>query len=366
MLPALVTRMADLDDDVRSVGVHLVAVAGNPAHADALAAALADRSSLSARLPGTVGDIAVWGLARLGDPRCVAPLVEHITRAETIVGYSSNHYGADFYWVELPGIHEVLALVPQYAADLLPVVRARLRDASSLGERRALCQAITAWGPMAAGVVPELIELLDSDAAEWAAEALAAAGPAAASAQAGLRRLALDAPAAPSVRETAAWAVWKVCADPEPALGVLGTGPRTGGLGSGVQRLADLGPAAGPRLPSVRELLDGTDDWTRVRAAHAVWAISGELDLVVPILREIVLPLGEGRMLPVRRAAVRKIGPRAASVVPILQRALATDRRLSHESGWRAIHGDEEFRDEIRHTVDRIGRSATEEETRYA
>ncbi|WP_443164633.1 hypothetical protein [Nonomuraea sp. 10N515B] len=87
------------------------------------------------------------------------------------------------------------------------------------------------------------------------------------------------------------------------------------------------------------------------------------------LLQEIVLPLGEGRMLPVRRAAVRylgKTGPRAASVVPILHRALATDRRLSHESGWRAVHGDEEFRDEIRHTVDRIGRSATEEETRYA
>ncbi|MEV4807392.1 hypothetical protein AB0K18_45995 [Nonomuraea sp. NPDC049421] len=68
--------------------------------------------------------------------------------------------------------------------------------------------------------------------------------------------------------------------------------------------------------------------------------------------------MGEGRTLPVMRAVVRslgEIGPAAASVVPLLEAASATDRRLSHESGWRAIDADEAFRSEIIDALARIG-----------
>ncbi|WP_380659584.1 hypothetical protein [Sinosporangium siamense] len=357
LLPALAKRMSDPDIDVRRVAVHLVAVAGNTAHADLLASAATDQTPFSQRLSGTVGDIAVWGLARLGDARCVAPLVEHITHAVTAFGYNSGHYSADFYWVVLPGIHEVLGRVPQYAADLLPAVRTQLRAATLPNERRALCQTITAWGPAASEAVPELIALLHSDTAEWAAEALAAIGSAANAADSRLRQLALDAEVNPRVRRTAAWALWKVCGDPTAALSVLRMDLRTGGLGSAVQRVADLGAEARPLLPQVRELLDSEDAWTQAQAAHAVWAISGEPDKIVPILQRIILPLGEGQMLPVMQAAVHclgKIGPAAIPVVPLLQQALATDRRLSYGSGWRAIHEDEEFRNEIHDALVRI------------
>jgi hypothetical protein len=174
----LIDRLADDDAEVRFRAAFLLACAPAPAAADALATLAADPTERDSRRNVTVGDAAVWALARLGDPRCV-PLIRHrLTGAR--LGFASNgeffttRPGSwDVFW--LPAVDEALTPLAAYAADLVPAVR--------VGSSPALCRLLGAWGAASAPAVPQLVALLDRrDRQETAAVALGGIGPAAADA----------------------------------------------------------------------------------------------------------------------------------------------------------------------------------------
>jgi hypothetical protein len=111
--------------------------------------------------------------------------------------------------------------------------------------------------------------------------------------------------------------------------------------------LADLGPLAAAHADDVRALLDARDRWQSVAAAHALWALTGDVAAAVPILLAATDGLADGRYLPVMPVAVNHLaalGPAAAGAVPPLLEAVRTDQRLSSSGAWRAFTQDQEIR----------------------
>jgi hypothetical protein len=356
LLPLLADHLADPDVEVRAYAASLLAAVGRPArgYADQLAALLADTAATE--IGGyMIGDIVLWGLARLGDPRCVSGLAARLTGPRLGFGLTEGLYvGRDSpYWLEPPGIHEVLALVPEHAPALLPTVGYRLRTEPTLEARRAFVQAAAAWGPAAAPLVPALADLLDGDAAGWAAEALAAIGPAAASTVGRLRRLARGQHHDDRVRLAAAAATAQVGAGADVALEVIGPALRTQQAAAAARHLAELGLAGAVHAGVLRDLLAdpnrGPVDWVTVEAAHALWRVTGDpTDAVAALARTVEHGVSGHTAYPAAQRAVRYLAaigqPAATAAVPHLRSVLADDRRLAYFGGWRAFTEDEQLR----------------------
>ncbi|GAB7037679.1 MULTISPECIES: NACHT domain-containing protein [Catenuloplanes] len=277
----LVERLADDDAEVRFRAAFLLACVPSPAAADALAALSADTAVRDSPEGVTVGDAAVWALARLGDARCV-PLIRQ-RLAGSRLGFAPNGLfyttpvgSCGGFW--LPAVDEALTPLAAHAASLVPAVR--------VGSSHALCRLLGAWGAVAAPAVPQLVPLLDRrDLQVTAAETLGGIGPAAADAAADLRRHA-STPAA-------AWAHWRVTADPALALDALTgvTHPHD------LRRLGDLGPLAAGEADRLRGLSRSHNDWVRNEAAYAHYRVTADPALAVAVLTELAGRLG-GRPPP--------------------------------------------------------------------
>ncbi|MFF0724664.1 hypothetical protein [Streptomyces sp. NPDC004134] len=357
LLPALAGRLADPDAEVRYRAVELLACLGPQAadHADAVAGLLGDGAARpDARTGETVGDTALWALARMNDPRCLPGLAEHIAGTRTGFAAVSAHHGGirGRHWPVLPALHEVLARLPGHGETLLPAIRDRLATtadpAADKGTLTRLCDVLAAWGPAAAPAVPHLLDLLRNDET-WpaAAKALAAVGPAAHAAREPLLARA-DAAVTGGHAALAAWAHWKTGGDPVPALRLLAPAAGDRFPRHTLRRLADLGPHAAPCVDVLRPLLTAADPWTSVEAAHALWSATGDTDDTVPVLLRAVRNLPAGTYLPVTLPAVHyltRIGPPAQDAARLLRDL--PDRRLHHNGAWRAFTEDED----IRHAV---------------
>ncbi|QNP63636.1 hypothetical protein [Streptomyces genisteinicus] len=277
---------------------------------------------------------AALALARLGHPEALPPVHRWLASSSTLPFF------------EVTSLGQILRPMAAHAEALLPGVRRLLADAAGKEQLRPVLAALAAWGPAASAAVPELTAVLATRNVRWACDALGAVGAAAAPAADTLgdfvRGVAQPprhdggCPEPPGRRrwhgtQNAAWAHWRITGDPGVFLAFLDEeAPR--GLGyADLHRLAELGQVATPYASAVRPLLDSPGPWTRVRAAHAWWRITGDTDAAVPVLLAALRPLASGAADAPCRAAVRyaaRIGAPAAAAAPLLAGVLSSERRF--------------------------------------
>ncbi|MEU6866572.1 hypothetical protein ABZ924_25480 [Streptomyces sp. NPDC046876] len=353
LLPAVARLLSDPAPDNRLFAARVLGMCGRAARpwADALAAMVADDGE--PYLPAQ--DHAVWALSRLGDARCVPPLVRRLTGERLGFAYHSVH--SDGWWTYDLSLTETAGGLGAHADVLLPLLRGRLAAASTLEERRALCQLLESWGGAAAPAIPELLALLDTDSAVWALDALAAIGPAAAAAvpQERLRAL-LDAPpeGQPFAQRCLTLAYGRLTGDREPALALLL--PQLGepyGQGNAATLLGELGPAGAPYVPRLRELLPLHEEgWLPFCVGQALWRITGEGDEVVPVLIRAIAPFAERggayRAVTETVRLLAEIGAPAAPAEPVLKAFLDADERPVSHGTWRSVPEDDELCDAAR------------------
>lgn len=193
LLPAIAARLGDGSGEARAYAIHMVAACGpaSAPYADQVAELVGDESPASPHADETIGDLAVWALARIGDHRCVGDLRDQVRGARPGFSVWSSAGGhPQFYMLDMPAMHQVLGPLREYAPALLPAVRERLRTTDDFQWHREMAQTLQAWEGDGAEAVPELIDVLATDAAGWAAYALGSMGPAASDALPALRRLA--------------------------------------------------------------------------------------------------------------------------------------------------------------------------------
>lgn len=376
LLPVLAGSLADPDPECRVLAAHLLGALGTAAaaHADALVEHLDDAPAGGDPSEETVADNARWALTRLHDPRGLPDLVATLYRRQAVFAPHGSYYPRDsFYFPTLPGLHEVLIPLREQAATLLPGLRQVMRAAAGNGDweaRRACAQVLAAWDADAVAALPELVAMLaDERLWRFAVEALAAMGPAAASALPALRRSgSAAAPAPPALQESGPgverdlllWARWRLGDDPGPALAALASEVAADGVAhASVRRLGTLGALAAAQTDRLRELstasVEAEPSWVEVEAAIALHSVSGEPGTAAAVLEAAVRPLGDGVYLPVMPRAVEGLTHIATitagsrdTITPetrdALHRALALDRRLASSGGWRAFAEDEEIR----------------------
>jgi HEAT repeat protein len=190
-------------------------------------------------------------------------------------------------------------------------------------------RALGRIGPAAAPAVPELRKALSDDMANTeAAKALGLIGPEARSAVPDLEAMIKRG----DCQAEAALAIWRIDGNARRALGVLlppAKAKRTLDWRT-VQALGEMGPAAAPALPQLRKLLKpkprGAGDWSMaIRAAEAVWKITGDAKEALPVL---VAALGDfdqgvrGQALEVLAA----MGPAAQEACPAVEKLVGDEQ----------------------------------------
>jgi hypothetical protein len=217
-----------------------------------------------------------------------------------VCGHGGRPRDSNIIW--LPSIDEVLALTPAWAAELTPLLLRHLGRTSGYHRQRTYAEVVSFWGSAAAAAIPALTRLLRTNSAGWAAQALAAIGPAAASAAKTLARLA-HRTSDSLIRIEAAAAHHRVTGDPDLAMHVLGAAISDNGHAvAAVRRLADVGPAAKAVAPALGRLVEEPDQWVRVEARHTLWCIDAQpLDRILHGIE----PRTDGTTLPVLHQAVR-------------------------------------------------------------
>lgn len=350
LLPLAGALLADPDDGVRYRAAHLLAVLGSRAapYADELAALLDDPGEAEF-LEGCVGDHARWALTRIGDERALPGLVERLY-APYRGHYSRGYVLGD---PRLPEVGDVLSPLRAHAEALLPAVRRLLRD-NGVGGSLTCCflGVLQAWGPAAAPALPEVVALLDDARYSLhAVDVLVAMGPAAKSAEPAVRRCTvLD---FPGNHHKVAWAAWRLGGDRDAALQLIGEAvlAEEGLLSGPVGLLGDFGPAAAAYADRVRRVMEHGDSWLRLRAADALWSITGEPEPTVSVMEEYLLPLADGgeacgSFVEALRALTR-IGTVSPAARATLRTVRGSDRRLSTHRDYRAFLQDEEIRTAI-------------------
>ncbi|MCX5341944.1 HEAT repeat domain-containing protein [Streptomyces atratus] len=363
LVPRLVARLADPAPEARFRAAELLACLGpaTAAHADEVATLLSDTAARTTRKRETVGEAALWALARMNDPRCLPGLIELIAGTRSGFASASAHYPAtDLHHVVLPALHELLGYLPDHAELLLPSICDQLDTATDDRLLNRICDVLADWGPVAKAAVPQLLGLLEDDRT-WMAAAKALAGIGLAGN--GARDLLLSrSRAAGPHTELAAWAYWRVGGEPGPALEELGRSVEERRFRHpALRKLAGLGSHAAPYADRLRALTADTDPWTRVEAAHALWAATSDTETAVPVLTTAVLDLTKGTYLPVMLPALdhlAKLGQAAQPAAYLLRDVPARDQRLRTNGGWRGFVQDENIRTAVRELLSASGPSA--------
>ncbi|MFJ6426950.1 hypothetical protein [Streptomyces hydrogenans] len=350
LLPLAGALLAEPDDGVRYRAAHLLAVLGSRAapYADALAT-LIDDPGEDEFLEGTVGDHARWALTRIGDERALPGLVERLY-APYRDQYSRGYVSGD---PRLPEVEDVLTPLRAHAQALLPAVRKLLRDDGVGGSLTCrFLEVLKAWGPAAAPALPEVVALLnDTRYSLHAIDALVAMGPAAKSAEPAVRRCTiLD---FPGNHHSVAWAAWRLGGDRDMVLQLIGEAVLTEGEPhyGPVDLLGDFGPAASRYADRVRHVMEHGGSWLRLRAAVALWSLTGEPEPTVTVVEDYLLLIADGgdaygSFLDALRALAR-IGTVSPAARATLRTVRGSDQRLSTYRDYRAFIHDEEIRSAI-------------------
>ncbi|MEV7672638.1 HEAT repeat domain-containing protein [Streptomyces sp. NPDC088752] len=330
---------------------------GAPA-ADALAARLASAPPGPAGGYGAVGrsgrEGALLALARAGDIRAV-PLLARALEGEDEVRrellYATDGLGPS-------------------AAMLAPALRRRLARVEldeRLYDRAApLLHALAAV--RGAQALPEVLRVLRGASAnrrdrvrEAALRTLAAFGPAAREAVPELRELLADGSAA--VSAAAARALWAAEEDTAEVLPALERWLRPGlpdaDRCAAARVLGEIGPAAASAAPALRPALASRDPWVRVRAAAALWRVTGEAEEVLPVL---LAAWEENRHARVDIAeCLAEMGPAASAAQLVVLTELTRRRRHNAReggSGTHDVHLDEKLLTLCRAALARMERGA--------
>ncbi|MEV1113770.1 HEAT repeat domain-containing protein [Actinosynnema sp. NPDC049800] len=342
IVPFLAAQLDHDEAELRFRSAFLLGCVGAEAtdHADRLAALAADPTWHDSRRQVTVGDAAVFALARQRDPRCVPTLVERLTGPRLGFGTAGAYFRRGLPLVTLPAAHEVLVPLREHAVRLVDAVVARLSDPDAdPALLMNLCGVVEGWGAAAEAAAPALVPLLGRpDVLPAAAKALGALGPAAAGFADPLR--------GEADRPEVAWALWRTGLDPEALLRHVTERPDV--RHTTVRLVADLGPLAAPFTDRLRELSRSDDHWTRVEAAHALWRVTGDPTEAVAALTDLARPLADGRCEPVQASALRylaDIGSPTAPVVALARAVADNPRRLAYFGGWHTFAEDEAVRE---------------------
>ena len=264
LLPLLIRSLDDDVPEARYRAAALFACLGPDAaaHADHLVARTTDAAMRDSRTRTTVGDAAVWALARQGHADCLPGLVERLSGDRLGFDTMLVHSGREMPGLAQPAICEVLVPLRRHAGVLLGPLAAR-RDLTS-----SLCRVVEAWGPDAAVALPAIVDAAaDEKLHDLAVKAMGAIGPAAADAARTVLRD-VDEP-------TAAWALWRTGADPDLGLTALTRHlTRPGARHTTIALVADLGADAVECTDICTDILGtsmrSADEWTRTEAAHAL------------------------------------------------------------------------------------------------
>jgi HEAT repeat protein len=184
---------------------------------------------------------------------------------------------------------QALWLNRREAAEVVPVLRAALRESKDAAVRAGAAYALGAMGKAAREAIRELKEMLLSDAD----------GEARLRAAEALYRLADDAVlVVPELR--------KLLADPSPMV-----------RGLAAEALGRIGPRAASAVEELRGLLVKDDAQVQACAAFALGGIGKDAKVAVPELL-VVLQSGKGPVREQSVAALAAIGPEAVAAVPVL------------------------------------------------
>jgi hypothetical protein len=224
------------------------------------------------------------------------------------------------------------------AADLVPLIRRRLRDLPRVeGYDRRRDGLITGLGGIGAAAVPALPELLELLPDTGVLRTLGQMGPAAAGAITALRPLLDHADRSIAVR--AASELWRIEGAPAPVLPVfarsLDSDQWDSSAAVAAQGIAALGPAGASQAPRLRTLLGRPDPygWTRLRVAEALWRTSGDTDTTLPLLMA-VWTTNPATRVDVGRC-LTEMGAAAEAAVPLVRGELGRARRHSaRDPGW--------------------------------
>ncbi|MFI9103162.1 hypothetical protein ACIGXA_21835 [Streptomyces fildesensis] len=346
LLPLAGELLADPDGAVRLRAANILALLGPAAapYADRLAGLL-DDDGADTYLDGTVGEIARWALARIGDPRALPGLVEQLCAQMKEVGRC--YVLAD---PRRPDSKDVLVPLRAQASVLLPAIRQTIRQDGARGDAtRVFLEVLEAWGQDALPALPDLLPLL---ADTWTSipviRVLEAMGPAAACAVPALH--ACEVLDSPGNHQAVAAAAVRIGGDRAAALRFFGDAllaaeePPYGAI----RALADFGLDAAPYAKQVRYAMDNCADWLRFHAAVTLWSITGHAEPSLRVLEEFVLPVADGGdgfgiFHDALHALIRR-----GRISPAIQAALLTirrsERRLSAQGGYQKILDDEVLR----------------------
>lgn len=210
------------------------------------------------------------------------------------------------------------------AEHLVPLIRQRIRDHHADERVNGLVYALERIGPAAEAGVPDLLDLPPTAAV---ARALGAIGPSAVPAVPMLRALAES----PDYRDAipAAAALWRIEDEPSRPLAVYERflqGDRYA-IGAAVDGLGGLGRHAQATTGRLRQVLRGKDNngWMPVRAARALWHITGDPGPLLPVLQRVWADH------PATRNTIAQVwlemGASAAAARPLLDDELGRVRR---------------------------------------
>ncbi|MFI9382080.1 HEAT repeat domain-containing protein [Kutzneria sp. NPDC052558] len=337
VVPLVADQLDDEDPAIRYRAAALLACLGPTAapYTDRLLALATDPAPYDSWKGITVGDAAVWALARQDHPGCLPGLRERLSGDRLGFDVTHLYFSRDMHRLAQPAISDVLIPLRRHADVLLGPLLAR-QDRPFASQ---LCEVVAVWGPIAIAALPAIVDLLaDTKLRPLAAKAVGALGPDAATAADALR--------ANTSEPAAAWALWRTGADADLGIAELTRHVVDGTPSSRtIALLADLGPAAAGSVDAVLGLTESTDALIRIEAAHALWRITGERP--VALLTDLMEPFAQGKCSPASMVALRRladIGAPDARARGIARTIVDSPKRCGCHGGWRAFTEDEAVR----------------------
>lgn len=283
-------------------------------------------------------------LARCGDPRAVPVLGEVLAGSDVPdeLGRVVRHLGQAAAPLA-PALRERLASVPLDASDAYDRAGPLLMALGELGDRESvpLVLRLLLW-------TPEDHRSRDT-LAEEGLRTLGAFGPAVREAIPVVRGL-LEGGSAVAAADS----LWAIEGDAEPVLPVLlraleGEGP--GQPWAAADVLARMGPVAEPAVDGLRRRIGASHLWERKSVACALWRITGDTELALPVLRDVWARSVHTRV-PVAEC-VAAMGPEGVALHDLLRTELAAPRRHTAPEGHGThdVFTDERLLDACRETL---------------
>ncbi|MET8628660.1 hypothetical protein ABZW30_33785 [Kitasatospora sp. NPDC004669] len=331
---------------MRFRAANILAVLGPAAagYADRLADLLDDNGADEC-LDGTVGEIARWALARIGDPRALPGLIEQLRAQEEEQG--RGYCTSD---PRRPDVTDVLVPLRAHADVLLPAIREAIRQGGARGgATRAFLTVLEAWGEDGLPALPDLLPLLaDTWTSLYVLRILLALGPAAASAAPALRTCeVLD---HPGNHALVAWTAAYIGGDRATTLRLVGDAVTTAEEPwyGPIDALADFGLEAAPYADRVRFAMENSTYWPRLTAAITLWSITGRVEPSMRVLEEFVVPIAEGGdgfgFFREALQALIRMGEISHTIRGALLTVRQSERRLCVDGGYPMIVRDGELR----------------------